>query len=182
MKLSDKITADRVGGLIWVVFGAAIIYGSWMMDRLTQLQIHPATAPGLVPALLGAGIAALGLILMLRSEATSTGDFSVAAEKDAAAGIDATDEAPIEDGLALKRVLLSWALCITYGGLLLGRSAPYWVLTVAFLFLHINLIDETNNVPAKLDKRRALIAAILAVAFATAVALIFEKIFLVRLP
>lgn len=180
MKLSDRITADRVGGLIWVVFGAAVIYGSWMMDRLTQLQVHPATAPGLVPGLLGAGIAALGLILLFRSDAKPTADFSATA--DSGDNADAADEVSIEDGLAPKRVLLSWVLCITYGGLLLGRGAPYWLLTVAFLFLHINLIDETNDVPAKLDKRRALIAAILAVTFATAVAQIFEKIFLVRLP
>ena len=181
MKLSDKITADRVGGLIWVVFGAAIIYGSWMMDRLTQLQIHPATAPGLVPGLLGIGIVILGLILLFRAEARTTADFSGSAGQGGATASE-TAEDPAEDGLALKRVLLSWVLCITYGGLLLGHGAPYWVLTAAFLFLHINLIDETNAVPAKLDKHRALIAAIIAVAFATAVALIFEKVFLVRLP
>ena len=52
MKPSGKMTADRIGGLIWIALGAAIVYGSWAMDRLTSLQIHPATAPGLVPGLL----------------------------------------------------------------------------------------------------------------------------------
>lgn len=180
MKQSGKMTADRIGGLIWVALGAAIIYGSWAMDRLTSLQIHPATAPGLVPGLLGAGIAILGLVLLFRKQAGSTGDFSVAQEEqkaDLAVPEEASDE-----GIAWNRVILSWALCMTYGAVLLGHGIPYWVLTAAFLFLHINLIDDTGNVPARLDKRRMITAAVVAALFATAVALVFEKIFLVRLP
>lgn len=181
MKQSGMMTADRIGGLIWVALGAAIIYGSWKMDRLTSLQIHPATAPGLVPGLLGAGIAILGLVLILRRQAGATGDFSIAKEEQAA-GIAAEPQDASDEGIAWNRVLLSWALCMSYGAVLLGRGLPYWVLTAAFLFLHINLIDDTENVPAKLDRRRAVVAAIIAALFATAVALVFEKIFLVRLP
>jgi len=180
MKQSGKMTADRIGGLIWVALGAAIIYGSWAMDRLTSLQIHPATAPGLVPGLLGAGIAILGLVLVLRKQAGSTGDFG-AAQEEQKADLAEPEEAS-DEGIAWNRVILSWALCMTYGAVLLGRGISYWVLTALFLFLHINLIDDTGNVPAKLDKRRAITAAIVAALFATAVALVFEKIFLVRLP
>jgi len=178
MTLSGKMTADRVGGIIWIVLGAAIVFGSWMMDRLTHLQIHPATAPGLVPGLLGAGIALLGLILVFRKGEAATPDFGPADNADAAT----VNETPADDSLAIRRVGLSWILCVIYGGVLLGHGLPYWVLTAAFLFVHINLIDENPTVPAPLSKHRAVLAAILAVAFATAVALIFEHIFLVRLP
>ena len=181
MKLSEKMTADRIGGLIWIALGAAIIYGSWTMDRLTSLQIHPATAPGLVPGLLGAGIAILGIVLVLRRESGSTGDFSVASDTKEIEHRPEPERAA-DEGMAWKRVALSWLLCITYGAVLLGHGLPYWVLTTTFLLLHIILIDETNDVPAKLDKRRAITAAIVAVVFATAVAQVFEKIFLVRLP
>ena len=88
----------------------------------------------------------------------------------------------IGDELDWKRVALSWVLCVTYGGVLLGGGAPYWVLTTAFLFLHILLLDETERVPATLTLRRLLIAAILAPVAATLVMLTFERIFLVRLP
>ena len=81
-----------------------------------------------------------------------------------------------------KRVALSWLLCVTYGGVLLGGGLPYWVLTAAFLFLHIVLLDETNRVPAQPTLRRLLTAAIIAPAVATVVMLTFQHVFLVRLP
>ena len=49
MKLANHLSADRIGGLVWVIFGAAVVYGSWVMDRLDSLKIPPATVPGLVP-------------------------------------------------------------------------------------------------------------------------------------
>jgi putative tricarboxylic transport membrane protein len=181
MKPSGKMTADRIGGLIWIALGAAIVYGSWAMDRLTSLQIHPATAPGLVPGLLGAGIAILGAILLFRREASSTGDFGAASEAQKTE-LSSEPEQAVDESIAWKRMGLSWLLCMSYGAVLLGHGLPYWVLTVAFLLLHIILIDDTDDVPAKLNVRRAITAAIVAVVFATAVALVFEKIFLVRLP
>ena len=73
---TTRFNADRIGGLIWFVFGAAIVYGSWMMDRLEQLNIPPATAPGVVPGLLGLGIMAFALVLMLRRGRVATVDFA----------------------------------------------------------------------------------------------------------
>jgi hypothetical protein len=181
MKQSGKMTADRIGGLIWVALGAAIIYGSWAMDRLTSLQIHPATAPGLVPGLLGAGIAILGLVLVFRKQAGSTGDFG-AAQEEQRTEVGSASEDDSGEGLAWARVTLCWALCIAYGGVLLGHGFPYWLLTTCFLVLHIILIDETDKVPARFDRRRAITAAIIALLFANVVAQVFEKIFLVRLP
>jgi Tripartite tricarboxylate transporter TctB family len=170
------LTADRIGGLIWIVFGAAVIYGSWMMDRLETLGIPPSTAPGVVPGLLGAFIIVFGLVLVVRRDAVSTPAF---AEADVAAPAEAQPE---ESDFHWKRAALSAFLCLAYGGALLGSGIPYWLLTTAFLFLHIVLLDETTDVPARFDLRRAVTAAILAPAFATAVTLIFQYIFLVRLP
>jgi hypothetical protein len=65
---------------------------------------------------------------------------------------------------------------------LLGGGLHYWMLTAAFLFLHVLLLDETERVPASPTTRRLIAAAILAPAVATAVMLVFERIFLVRLP
>ncbi len=70
-----RFSTDRIGGLIWFVFGAAIVYGSWTMDRLEHLHIPPATAPGVVPGLLGLGIMAFALVLIMRTRKAVLVDF-----------------------------------------------------------------------------------------------------------
>ena len=81
-----------------------------------------------------------------------------------------------------RECLLSWVLCMTYCGVLLGGGLHDWALTAAFLFLHIMLLDESERVPAWPALYRLVLAAIFAPAVATAVMLVFERIFLVRLP
>jgi len=175
--MAQTISADRVGGVIWIVFGAAVIYGSWMMDRLESLGIPPATAPGVVPGLLGIGIIIFGLVLAVRR---SPADRPAATA--GSVGLPEVEPAPHTDEFHWKRVLVSWMLCMTYGGVLLGSGLHYWVLTASFLFLHVLLLDETERVPARPTSRRLLLAAMLAPAAATTVMLTFERIFLVRLP
>ena len=174
MQLTRAISADRIGGLIWVAFGGAVVYGSWAMDRLQSLGIPPATAPGVVPGLLGIAFIIFGVILLVRREPAA------AAAADAAAPADV--RAAPTDELHWKRAALSWALCMIYGAVLLGGGLPYWVLTAAFLFLHILLLDETEAVPASPTLRRLLTAAIIAPVVATVVMLVFQRIFLVRQP
>jgi Tripartite tricarboxylate transporter TctB family len=175
MHLTRAISADRIGGLIWVAFGGAVVYGSWAMDRLQSLGIPPATAPGVVPGLLGIAFIIFGVILILRREPAAAGGAETAASTEATAPAH-------RDELHWKRAALSWTLCMTYGAVLLGRGLPYWVLTTAFLFLHILLLDETEQVPASPTLRRLLTAAVIAPVMATVVMLVFQRIFLVRLP
>jgi hypothetical protein len=180
MPLTRAISADRIGGLIWVAFGGAVVYGSWAMDRLQSLGIPPATAPGVVPGLLGIAFIIFGVILLLRREPAPADAADTAASTEAATPVE---EPPAHrDELHWKRAALSWALCMTYGAVLLGGGLPYWVLTVAFLFLHILLLDETEQVPAVPTLRRLLTAAVIAPVVATVVMLVFQRIFLVRLP
>lgn len=177
MKATHFLSADRIGGLIWVTFGVAVIYGSWVMDRLDSLKIPPSTVPGLVPGLLGIGIVVFGLILTLRrpDAAVETASFAEPAAEPAAAADDSED-------FDWRRLVLSWILCATYGGVLLGHGVHYWILTVAFLLLHFLLLDETDRVPARPDPKRLILAALLAPTIATVVTLVFQYIFLVRLP
>ena len=170
------LTADRIGGLIWFVFGVAIVYGSWVMDRLESLNIPPATAPGVVPGLQGLGFIAFALILMFRAQqrpvaVTYAPDDAAPAEPEAA-----------PQGFYWKRILLSWGLCVLYAAVLLGSGVHYSALTAAFLFLHALLLDDSENVPARPTLRGVIVAAVMALAVSTAVSLIFRYIFLVRLP
>ena len=68
MPLTKLLSADRIGGLIWVAFGLAVVYGAWAMDRLQSLGIPLATAPGVVPGLLGIAFIIFGSILLVRHE------------------------------------------------------------------------------------------------------------------
>jgi Tripartite tricarboxylate transporter TctB family len=168
--------SDRIGGLIWVVFGAAVVYGSWTMDRLASLGIPLFTTPGVPTGLLGLGFIAFGMVMLLRR-----GSAQAISYADAAAPSD-PEVQPQEPGFAWGRALMSATLCLAYAGLLLGRGLPYWLLTCAFLFLHIVLLDESDRVPAPPTLRRLLAAAIIAPAVTVVVVLVFERLFLVRLP
>jgi VIT1/CCC1 family predicted Fe2+/Mn2+ transporter len=58
----------------------------------------------------------------------------------------------------------------------------YWILTSAFLFLHLLLLGESEDVPQRPTLRRVVLAAALALAVSTVVTLVFQHLFLVRLP
>lgn len=168
-------TADHIGGLIWLVFGAALFYASWTMDRLAAQGINPVTAPGLLPGLVGLAIVVFGLVLLIRRDARAHG-FS----KDAVVGSEG--EEPVEHAGDWKRLALSWALCVAFAGLLLGRGLPFWFLAGGFVFLHVLLLDDPDRIAEKPLARRALTAAIIAIATAAVVTFVFQRIFLVRLP
>jgi len=181
MPLTKLLSADRIGGLTWVAFGLAVVYGALAMDRLESLGIPLATAPGVVPGLLGIAFIIFGSILLVRHE-PGAGDIPEPAIPASAAAADAVAATARGDEFDWRRVALSWLLCVTYGGVLLGGGLPYWALTAGFLFLHILLLDETDRVPASPTLRRLVIAALVSPTVATVVMLTFERIFLVRLP
>jgi hypothetical protein len=131
--------------------------------------------------LLGIAFIIFGSILLVRHE-PGAGDIPEPAIPASAAAADAVAATAHGDEFDWRRVALSWLLCVTYGGVLLGGGLPYWALTAGFLFLHILLLDETDRVPASPTLRRLVIAALVSPTVATVVMLTFERIFLVRLP
>ncbi len=179
------MTADRIGGLIWLVFGAAVVYGSWTMDRLESLGINPVTAPGLLPGLLGLGFIGFGLVLLLRR-----GEPRLVGEAPAETGAIETDavetgtpqHVAAEGGEDWRRLALSWALCVVFAGGLLGRGLPFWLLAAVFVFLHILLLDDADRIAAAPLSRRMVLAGVVAVTAAAAVTFVFQNLFLIRLP
>ncbi len=113
------LSADRIGGLIWFVFGVAVVYGSWVMDRLESMNIPPSTAPGVVPGLQGIGFIIFALILMFRAQNRII--VNTYASDDAAGALADTNDAD-DGGFYWKRILLSWTLCMTYAAVLLGSG------------------------------------------------------------
>jgi hypothetical protein len=163
--------ADLLWSLVWIAVGAAIFTGGFTMERLERQHINPYTAPGLVPAMLGIGIAILGAILLVRS--VRRGGFAAAAD----------GGAPADRG----RLALALALCILYAGGLVGRTllgfhVPFWLATALFVFVSI-LAFEWRDRRARGELGRGIaVAAACAVGTAAGVTAVFQEVFLVRLP
>jgi hypothetical protein len=161
--------ADLIGGIVWTAFGLAIIVGSVTMDRLEQFGATLPTAPGLVPGILGATIAALGLLLVGRSV------------KSGAVARVAEPWAPTAEGRsALKRAAVATLLSLVYTLGLIGR-VPFPIATALFVFAFIMAFGDSVGGPRRV-LRLAAIATITAVVTSAVVTLVFERIFLVRLP
>jgi hypothetical protein len=168
---SDR-RADLVWSLLWVVIGAAIFYGGWTMDRLEKLNINPYTAPGLVPAALGVGIALLGVLLLVRSVRDAHTSSSASSD----------GPAPAEANYSARRLILSLILCLSYGAGLVGRGMPFWLATFLFVLVTIVVLQWRERRERGGVLRGLLIAAACAAGTAIGVTLVFQELFLVRLP
>lgn len=153
-------TIDRVFGLGWMTLGLAIVVESWRMDRLEQQHINPWTVPGLVPGLLGLVLMAFGLVLTLRRH-----------------GHTAEDE-PLDRGRAGMAIIL----CFLFAGGLVGSGLPFWAAAFLFVFVAILAFDWEDRRAAGTLGKGALQAALIAAGNAVAVTIVFQEIFLVRLP
>jgi hypothetical protein len=149
------------------------------MDRLESQGVEPITAPGLLPGLLGLGMIGFGLVLVLRrgtrlqSNFQPAGHLGIAAESDPGAA---------ETRIDWRRLGLSWLLSIAFAGVLLGRGLHFWLLAAAFIFLHLMFLEDDDRIAARPLGRRLILAAVIAGGVATAVTLVFQDLFLIRLP
>ena len=162
------VRADLVAAIVFIALGALILYGSWTMPRLEVRRINPLTAPGLVPGMLSFALIVCGVILAVRSlRARIEGGWR-------------------ELGAALvsretRRALIVVALVLVYTLGLVGWL-PFWAATAIFVFAFI-LTFELWVTPKPKPLLRSLAWAFgLAVVTAVTVTLVFERLFLVRLP
>lgn len=155
--------SDLWGGAGWVVFGLAIVIGSIRMERFESMGAQLYTMPGFVPGMIGGVVALLGLVLMAR------GWMRRAHET-------AAEAAPAEP-LLNRRIVITTVLSLVYAGLLIGR-APFWLATALFVAAFVALFAPAEQAPA----RRATVALLAGVLTSAVVTLVFEQVFLVRLP
>ena len=159
---------DRRGdlwfSLLLTVLSLVVVIESWRMPRLEDLGVHPMSAPGLTPGLIGLVLLLLGLVLLLRSLRERRATASPVPSKPAVAGNGG-------------RALLAVALCLAYALGLLGRLPFGWA-TGLFVFAFVAAFGFERARPW----RTLGGAAAMAVFTAIAVTLLFEQLFLVRLP
>ncbi len=155
--------ADRVTAVLLLVLGMALLAGGWTMDRLEIRQIHPASIPGLVPMILGALLALCALLLLRSSFA------------------DDPDAPPIFTGGSWTRLGLTAAISVLYALGLVG-----WLPYVWATFLYTAAFTLLFSFPVHGDGRARAIsvagALVLGICVAFGSALLFEELFLVRLP
>ncbi|HVL71687.1 MAG TPA: tripartite tricarboxylate transporter TctB family protein [Beijerinckiaceae bacterium] len=169
MEPRSLVRADLVTGAVLVALGVAVVVLSWNMPRLEERNVAIWTVPGLVPGLLGIVIGLLGAALALRSVAAA----DLAGEADAAE--------PAEERAGMARLLACAALCLVYATVLIGRIS-FEIATGLFVFAFVAFFEwNRGDAPGRRGLKLAVAAAI-AVAAAAGISLLFERLFLVRLP
>jgi len=163
--------ADLKDGVGWMLLGAAVLVGSITMDRLESQGINPYTALGLLPGLLGIMMLLLGGVLVLRSLRRGALD-AVPAE----AAADAHEQR--------RRVAIVIGLCVGYGVVLIGHGLPFWLASTIYVTASILIVQRlSRDVEARRLAPRAWLKALLIGAGASLVTqLVFQELFLVRLP
>ena len=163
-----RARADLLIAAVFVVLGILVISGSWIMPRLENRRIHPATVPGLVPGMLGAALTICALLLLLKAI-----------------------RAPVPGGwralwaliptLAGARVAAVLVLTLTFTLVLVGWL-PFWAATMTFVFTFIVIFELWLTDSPAPWRKTLLWALVISVSSAAGVYLGFVRGFLVRLP
>lgn len=163
--------ADLHDAIGWIALGTATLVGSIAMDRLEHQHINPVTVPGLLPGLLGIGMLLLGVVLGLRSWRR---------------GALAQAHAPVtaDQREQRRRVALAVALCCGYGVVLVGRGIPFWLASSIYVTVSILVFQRISRDPVerRLGARAIAKALVIGVLASVVTWLVFERVFLVRLP
>ena len=163
--------AELSQALGWAVLGAAVLIASLRMDRLQSQDINPYTVPGLLPGLLGVVMLLLAGLLALRSW------------RRGALAADRSQVAPF-DGATARRIVLVLVLCLTFGIVLVGHGLPFWLAAALFVGVAIVSLQQPLRRAAgrALGVRDVLFAVTVGLGAGGAITLIFQQLFLVRLP
>lgn len=149
--------------------GVAILYLCWLMPTFREQQGQIYNAPGLVPALHGVVITGLSLWLGLRAIARG----ALQPRRD--------EPSPPREGYSNTRLFLAAAMCLVFAVGLVGRL-PFWLAAALFVFAFTTLFEWRREEAGRERLRRLAIAAAMGVGTGVAVTLVFQRVFLVRLP
>lgn len=159
----------------WAGLGASIFVAGWRMDRLAHQGIAPWSAPGLLPALVGALIVAFALVLALQAWRGTTAAGAATATGDEA-------QAATAAGNSWGGSALAALVCLLFAGASLGRGWPFQVEAALFILGFTALFRWREWRSSRRVARGLAQTAVIAVVAAWAISWLFESVFLVRLP
>ena len=151
--------SGTIQGAFWIAVGGAIFYASWIMDRLANLGVKPFSAPGLLPGILGVFIVLLGVAMLLRGRNPSG-----------------------EDAIDWRRILVPLAICLGFAAGLVGHGLPFWLAAWIFVALMIWTLQYKERRAKGELGRLATLSLSIGLAAGVAVSLVFQELFLIRLP
>ena len=154
--------SDLRQGLGWLVLGIAVLVASLRMDRLQSQGVAAYAAPGLLPGLLGLATILFGTLLTWRGWRAR----------------DTRDRAAPQPGSA--RLALVLALCLVFGLGLVGHGLPFWAAAALFVMASILVLRRADG--AVLTARRVASAVLIGLGAGLGATLVFQELFLVRLP
>lgn len=168
---------EWLGVAFWAALGTTVFVAGWRMDRLAHQGIAPWSAPGLLPAVVGALMVAFALVLALQTwrerEEGPDRPAAPAAPSEPARG----DEAG-----SWRGSLLAAVLCVLFAGVALGHGWPFRVEAALFILGFTALFSWRHwRAEGRVARGLAQTAAVAAGA-ALAISWLFESVFLVRLP
>lgn len=159
--------ADLWGGIIWVLVGLVIFWGSWIMDRLPHFHIEFYTVPGLLPGILGAMIALMGLILLGRAIRAGALDSIV------------PRHFAIADHWRLA-FTLSWS--VFYAAVVVAGLLPFWLSTAIYVAVFVVVFQYEERRASGQVQRGLVVALAHGLLSGLIIHYVFEDLFLVRLP
>ena len=165
-----SLRTDFLSAIGWMGLGIAILIGSVIMDRLDKQGINPYTIPGLLPGLLGIAMTILGALLAARSWRPHL--------------LASTANSAPADRAERKRLLLVLGLCLTFGVVLVGHGLPFWLAAAIFVSTAILSLQyqQRKSSGRKLSARMVVTAAAIGLGAGIIITIVFQEIFLVRLP
>jgi putative tricarboxylic transport membrane protein len=159
---------DLWTGAAFLALGLAIVALAAQMPTFKEQKGEIYTAPGLVPGIYGLVISALSVWLIVRSVRRSRSAEPIA-----------TGAAP--EGTSNLRLALAAGLGLVFCVGLIGRM-PFWAAAATFVTAFIALFEWRRDDTWPRRLLRLGTAALQGLVTGTAVALVFEKLFYVRLP
>ena len=163
--------SDLKDAVAWIIFGIAVLVASVTMDRLEQQNINPVTVPGLLPGLLGIAMILLGAVMAVRSVRLGALAHATPART------------PLQRESS-RRVWIAIALCCGYGIVLVGHGIPFWLASTVYVTASILVFRRLSRDPEerRLDARAWTKALVIGATSSVVTWLVFERVFLVRLP
>lgn len=162
---------DLITAAVFFAFGVAVIYFSWQMPTFVDVGGTPFTAPGIVPGFHGTVIALLALAFGIRS--IYRGAFRPGGGK------------PVIEGelpkISLVRLAIAVALCLGFSLVLVTRM-PFWLAVGLFVTAFIVVFEWPQPATRAKRIRRVVTAALVGAAAGAFMVVVFQEIFLVRLP
>ncbi|VAW11942.1 hypothetical protein MNBD_ALPHA09-2373 [hydrothermal vent metagenome] len=161
--------ADFITAVVLILLGLGALVESAGMPRFETLNIEPYTVPGIVPGVLSFILILLGMLLLVR--ACAKGGWRLDPRRAVALFLSPDN----------KRLTIALVLTLGYAAGLVGR-VPYWLATVIFVFFFTATYEWSGDDGAGPRARKLATAGVQAVLVAIAVTVVFQEIFLVRLP